>query len=311
MKKILNQFGEKPLIRKEGGSLVQQEHIKKQISILAELESLIPPLLEDEYKQLEENIKNEGCREPLLVWQRSIEDGPQEEVQYLLIDGHNRYGICKRNSIDFKISLREFTDIDAVKNFMIDNQLGRRNLTPEQMSYLRGQKYNALKKKLGRPGQVESLPLHPASKSAILPKKDPIRTEQVLADQFKVSPKTIRLDASYAKGLDKLAEPLKKEVLARKVKLNKGDVIALGDRQEPISPIATPNELIAVLKSDHSPQPAITRSSADGQNVNLQYKVSQVVSLVQKLSYPSESLVSTCEEMIQTLQSIVNELKRT
>ncbi|WP_019991444.1 hypothetical protein [Rudanella lutea] len=163
MKKSLSQFGQKPLIRKEAGSLVQQEQIKSQITIFPDFESLIPPppLGQDEYEQLEINIIRDGCREPLLVWNTTkdaLYGNSDNTLIYVLIDGHNRYGICQRNGIDFKISLREFDDKEAVLSFMIDNQLGRRNLTAEQMAYLRGQKYLTLKKK--PEGQTSQLLIH-------------------------------------------------------------------------------------------------------------------------------------------------------
>lgn len=87
------------------------------IRVDKELQALIPPLSIEEKAQLEANLKAEGCREPIIVW-----DG-------VIIDGHNRYEICTRLKIEFKISERTFESRDAAKVWMIDNQKGRRNLT--------------------------------------------------------------------------------------------------------------------------------------------------------------------------------------
>lgn len=87
------------------------------IRVDKELQALIPPLSIEEKSQLEANLKAEGCREPIIVW-----DG-------VIIDGHNRYEICTRLNLDFKISERTFESRDAAKVWMIDNQKGRRNLT--------------------------------------------------------------------------------------------------------------------------------------------------------------------------------------
>ena len=46
-----------------------------------------------------------------------------------IIDGHNRYEICKKHGIAFEVKQKEFENNDAVKVWMIDNQKGRRNLT--------------------------------------------------------------------------------------------------------------------------------------------------------------------------------------
>ena len=87
------------------------------ITVDQEFKSLIPPLGREELTQLEENIKQDGCRDPLVTWNG------------ILIDGHNRYEICTRLFIKFKTIEIEFADRNAVKIWMIDNQKGRRNLT--------------------------------------------------------------------------------------------------------------------------------------------------------------------------------------
>ena len=88
-----------------------------KLKINEELRDLIPPLTKDEYKLLEESIINEGCRDKLITWDDTI------------VDGHNRYEICQKNGIDFRVEDRDFENIEAVKLWMIDNQKGRRNLT--------------------------------------------------------------------------------------------------------------------------------------------------------------------------------------
>ena len=125
-------------------SLLRHEDIRHQIQIVPELQDLIPPLLPDELAQLENNIRRDGCREALLVWEtsgQSLGKSDDGSPVYILVDGHNRYGICQRNGIDFRVNLKAFSGMEEVRTFMIENQLGRRNLTPEQTSYLRGLRY--------------------------------------------------------------------------------------------------------------------------------------------------------------------------
>jgi hypothetical protein len=86
-----------------------------------DLEALIPPPEDEELRQLEENIRTEGCRDPLVVW-----DGTSPPT---LIDGHHRYAICTRNGAEFRTVTRRFADKRLVMNWMINNQLGRRNIT--------------------------------------------------------------------------------------------------------------------------------------------------------------------------------------
>jgi DNA modification methylase len=91
------------------------------MKILQELESLIPPLSNEEFKQLERNILEEGIREPLITWNG------------ILIDGHNRYRIAQEHDMNYETLEKEFENINRVKEWMINNQFGRRNLN----SYVR------------------------------------------------------------------------------------------------------------------------------------------------------------------------------
>jgi DNA modification methylase len=94
------------------------------MKILQELESLIPPLSNEEYKQLERNILEEGIREPLITWNG------------ILIDGHNRYRIAQEHDMNYETLEKEFENINRVKEWMINNQFGRRNLSNYQRSVL-------------------------------------------------------------------------------------------------------------------------------------------------------------------------------
>jgi hypothetical protein len=82
-----------------------------------EFKNLIPPLTTEEYKQLEENLIKEGCRDALVVWNG------------ILVDGHNRYEICSQNNITYKIETKGFENRGEVKEWIIRNQFGRRNIT--------------------------------------------------------------------------------------------------------------------------------------------------------------------------------------
>jgi hypothetical protein len=151
-KKYMGNFGGTSIIKDQ--SLLNHEAIKQQIIILDELRDLIPPLQEEESNQLEKNILAEGCREALLIWQTTADvldtTSTQTSAVYILVDGHNRYGICLKHKLNFKIHLISFDSLKDVRDYMIDNQLGRRNLIPEQASYLRGLRYNTEKLEKGK-----------------------------------------------------------------------------------------------------------------------------------------------------------------
>lgn len=95
-----------------------------RIKIDEEFKALIPPLSADEYKLLEFSIAAEGCRDRLVLWGD------------VLLDGHNRFEICTRLGLPFDTVGREFADRDAAMDWMDANQLGRRNITPDQSTLL-------------------------------------------------------------------------------------------------------------------------------------------------------------------------------
>jgi N6-adenosine-specific RNA methylase IME4 len=54
----------------------------------------------------------------------------------ILIDGHNRYEICTKHGLAFSVVEKEFASESNVKEWMINNQFGRRNLSNYQRSVL-------------------------------------------------------------------------------------------------------------------------------------------------------------------------------
>src|SRR6056297_1957130 len=105
------------------------------MDIREDFKKLIPPLTSEEYKQLEENIIEEGCRDALVTWNG------------LILDGHNRYKICTEHGINFDVYEMDFDSEEEAKDWMDKNQLGRRNLTPDQRRVIIGRRYNREKNK--------------------------------------------------------------------------------------------------------------------------------------------------------------------
>jgi N6-adenosine-specific RNA methylase IME4 len=172
-----------------------------------ELRALIPPLTEEEKRLLEESIVSEGCRDPLVVWGD------------VLIDGHNRYDICTRRDVPFRVVQREFADKHEAKDWIIRNQLGRRNLTPEQRSYLIGKQYQERKRAQGGTGANQyTREQTPQSEG----------TAQKIAAENKVSRATVERAAQFALAVDTIArnvgEEVREKILSREVPLTAKDV---------------------------------------------------------------------------------------
>lgn len=94
------------------------------IQIKEEFKKLIPALSVEEFKQLEANCLAEGIREKIITWNGFI------------IDGHNRYEIATRWGLEYQTESKRFENENDVKEWMINNQFGRRNLSNYQRSVL-------------------------------------------------------------------------------------------------------------------------------------------------------------------------------
>ena len=95
----------------------------KELKIDPEFRDLLPPLIDDEYKKLEKNIVENGFDKnfPIMEWHGFI------------ADGHNRYKICQDHNItDYVVGTLAYETKEEVMEWMLDIQLGRRNLSPIQ-----------------------------------------------------------------------------------------------------------------------------------------------------------------------------------
>lgn len=108
----------------------------KKLKIDPELRDLLPPLTDEEYKQLEKNIVENGFDKnfPIMVWHDFI------------VDGHNRYEICEKHEIDFVYGNLGYETKEEVMEWMLDIQLGRRNLSPIQRIAI-AEKYRSIYEK--------------------------------------------------------------------------------------------------------------------------------------------------------------------
>jgi len=199
-------------------NLLSDEGIKKNIVVLPVLKELIRPLDIEETEQLKANILANGCQDSLKIWQTTQKvinpNSSTNEEQFVLIDGHNRYKICSENNVPFAVSIMKFQSLDDVISWMIDLQLGRRNMSPNEIAYYRGLKYNQ-EKKIEKTDNFSTIGTS-------------LKTSQKLAQQYGINEKTIRRDAEFAKGVESLSPELKREFLNGKIKVAKKDLEELG-----------------------------------------------------------------------------------
>lgn len=95
------------------------------IVVNEDLKAYIDPLTPEEHEALERSLLAEGCRDALVLWGD------------VLVDGHNRYGICQKHGIAFQtLQSSLFKTMDDVHLWMIDQHLGRRSVSDFQRGVL-------------------------------------------------------------------------------------------------------------------------------------------------------------------------------
>ena len=160
------------------------------IRISPRIHKLLMPLRDDERNLLEQSILAEGIRDPIVVWKRA-------NGERILLDGHHRYELAQKHSLEFQITELEFETEDDAILWVLQNQLARRNLTDEQRAVVLGRLYNQLKLKQGRPNEkVENFTTFSGSAA----------TSRTLGALHGVSERTVRNAAEFAKAVDSVAE---------------------------------------------------------------------------------------------------------
>ena len=173
------------------------------MQIKKEFKDLIPPLTKEEFKQLENNCMSEGIREKILTWNGFI------------IDGHNRYEIATRWDLDFETENKHFESEEAVKEWMILNQFGRRNLSNYQRSVLALELEDVFKEKA-----KDNLKLsggRGVKGKQISAEVKPIETRKELSKVASVSHDTI---AKVKKIQEKAPEEVKEKLRTGEVSIN-------------------------------------------------------------------------------------------
>ena len=203
------------------------------LKIDPEFQSQIPPLADDEFKQLEENILKEGkLLSPLIVWGNT------------LVDGHNRYAILQKHpEIYFSTMPLPFESREEVLAWICKNQLGRRNLTPEQKKFLIGKQYSVEHRKPGGNGnnqytaaakepvqeelcQIDTIP--PTSAEASIRKQ--------IAERNNVSESYVARSEKFMRGVEIMEQMMpgtKEKILSGQFKVRDADMHRLAKADFP------------------------------------------------------------------------------
>lgn len=170
----------------------------------------IPPLSPDEFSKLEKNILDDGeVREPLVVWNN------------IIIDGHHRWQIIQKHpNIPYTVRQMDFADRWAAVVWMCRNQLGRRNITPQQRDYLIAQEYEAQKNTVTNQGGMNQ---YTAKEVGDEIHHQP-KTREIVAKAHDITQHAVQKAVEFGRGLDeaeKASPGIKDAILAGAVKAPK------------------------------------------------------------------------------------------
>lgn len=218
----------------------------ENLKIDREFEMLIPSLTVDEYEQLKSNILSDGeIFNPIFTWNRYI------------IDGHHRYHILSEHpELKYKIVEKEFSSRFEVLSWICNNQLGRRNLTPENKKYLIGKRYEAEKMSHGgaRRGSEFS-----TDQNGLL--KKGMTTRQKIAEETKTSEGYVARAERFAKGVDAAEEAvpgIKEEILSGKLKRTESEISAIA--KAPVEQRKSLSENLRLIQTYEKPTPDLIRT---------------------------------------------------
>ena len=85
--------------------------------VLPEMEQLLPPLSGEQFSALESDILENGCYALIII---------NEDM--IVVDGHNRFRICEKHDLPYRMLVFSFADLLEAKQWALDTQKGRRNL---------------------------------------------------------------------------------------------------------------------------------------------------------------------------------------
>ena len=171
------------------------------IVVNEELKAYIEPLTPDEHDALERSILTEGCRDALVLWGD------------VLVDGHNRYGICQKHGLPFQtVQNPRFQSMEDVHLWMIDQHLGRRSVSDFQRGVLALRKREIMAERKARAATATesaeaTLAADVPEAAAALPAPDPLNSREAIA-------KAARLSSSQVVMIEKIQKQAAPELVA-------------------------------------------------------------------------------------------------
>ena len=217
-----------------------------QITVNPELKAYIDPLTPDEHDALERSILTEGCRDALVLWGD------------VLVDGHNRYGICQKHGLPFQtVQNPRFQSLEDVHLWMIDQHLGRRSVSDFQRGVLALRKREIMAERRSRilasspspedlPPDEEAPVPSEGPATAVVPEPRPLHSREDIAKAARLSSsQVVMIEKIQKQAAPELVEALK----AGAVSLNAAAAVAsLPAEEQKAAALAGKDELKLAAK---------------------------------------------------------------
>ncbi len=174
----------------------------EKLRINPEFRDKIPPMTDEQFSGLREDILNDGyIRDPLVVWKE----------ENTLLDGHHRWRVICENwellKDKYTVDYKTFPDRWAALEWICRNQLNKHNLNDEQITYIRGEMYKARKKSVGNSNKRNADGTFGGNDQ--LDQNDPNgyhpkSTAEAIARELGVAEPTIKRSEAFHDGIDEL-----------------------------------------------------------------------------------------------------------
>ncbi len=173
------------------------------ITVNEELKAYIDPLTPEEHAALERSILTEGCRDALVLWGD------------VLVDGHNRYGICRKHGLPFNtVQSTLFQSMDDVHLWMIDQHLGRRSVSDFQRGVLALRKREILSARQQAKIQATEVPADVAVEDVPADASAPAAPAEAAFKSREDLAKAARLSSSQVVMIEKIQKQAAPELVA-------------------------------------------------------------------------------------------------
>ena len=153
----------------------------------------------------------------------------------ILVDGHNRYAILQKHpEIYFSTMPLPFESREEVLSWICKNQLGRRNLTPEQKKFLIGKQYSVEHRKPGGNGNnqyttatQEAVQEELCQNDTIPPTATENSVRKQIAEQHNVSESYVARSEKFMRGvqiMDQMIPGMQERILSGQFKVRDADM---------------------------------------------------------------------------------------